>query len=50
MSLVDADLSDLGPSEKYPIDVPQGGTWALWIVLVVLTILFLRAAVFIIVS
>jgi hypothetical protein len=41
-----ADLKKARPPADYPVDVPQGGTWALWLVLVILTILIIRAGIF----
>lgn len=44
-----SDLKKAGPPKQYPVDVPQGGTWVLWLVLVGLIILIL-APVYIVVG
>lgn len=36
-----SDLKKAGPPRDYPVDVPQGGTWVLWLVLVVAIVLLL---------
>lgn len=36
-----SDLKQAGPPSEYPVDVPQGGTWALWLVLVGAIVLLL---------
>jgi hypothetical protein len=45
-----SDLRNAGPPSGYPVDVPQGGTWALWLVLVGVAIFFVSAGVVLIVS
>ena len=36
-----SDLRAAGPPSDYPVDVPQGGTWFLWIVLVAVIVALL---------
>jgi len=34
-----SELRQAGPPADYPVDVPQGGTWVFWLVLVGLIVL-----------
>ena len=43
-----SDLKKAGPPAGYPVDVPQGGTWVLWLA-VVAAIVLLLAPVYIVV-
>jgi len=40
-----SDLRKSGPPSDYPVDVPQGGTWTFWLVLVGLIVLLLLPVV-----
>jgi hypothetical protein len=45
-----SDLRKTGPPSDYPVDVPQGGTWALWVILVILAVVIIRAGIVLVAS